>query len=282
MSTLRNPCFASWNVRGLGWAEKRRAVKRLISKAKASLLFIQETKLENHKLWLLRRLWPGRSGGLEASPAEGSSGGLVTLWDSKVFEVESSNIQSRFILVTGTIKAMKFKCGFLNIYAPNSDADRKIFFEQISGILSNVSYPVMVAGDFNTVLSKEEKFGGCPSSNGMRAFAEFINSNRLVNIPMVGGIYTWARGNPISAASRIDRFLLHPDFVTAFPLLTQSLLPRSLSDHCPVVLKLGVSRGGRRPFKIFSHWMDNSDFSKMINKTIEDKEARELTVYCLH
>ncbi|GMJ02901.1 hypothetical protein HRI_003959300 [Hibiscus trionum] len=103
MSTLCNPCFASWNVRGLGRAEKRRAVKRLISKIKASLIFIQETMLESHKLWLLRRLWPSRSGCLVASPAEGSSGGLVTLWDGSVFEVESSNIQSRFILVTGTI-----------------------------------------------------------------------------------------------------------------------------------------------------------------------------------
>ncbi|GMJ02965.1 hypothetical protein HRI_003965700 [Hibiscus trionum] len=274
MSSQNFPCFATWNVRGIGRAEKRRAMKRLIMSTKASLVFIQETKLESHKQWLLRNLWPCKNELLVASPAEGLSGGLVTLWDSSAFEVESKFIQSRSILVTGTLKEMNFKCGFLNIYAPNSEAERQLFFDQIGGILSSISILIMVAGDFNAVLSKEEKFGGSPSQSGMRIFTEFINRNILINISTIGGKYTWARGNPISSASRIDRFLMHPEFVTLYPLLSQSILPRSISDHCPVILKLGGSVRRRRPFKLFSHWMDNSEFSSLVSKTVEKSRGK--------
>ena len=45
--------IATWNVIGLGRSEKKRAVRRLISKRRCDMVFIQESKLEvvNPRIW---------------------------------------------------------------------------------------------------------------------------------------------------------------------------------------------------------------------------------------
>ena len=46
----------SWNVRGLGRSEKKRAMKRLFSKEKCNMIFTQETKLTDVNLRSYRYL----------------------------------------------------------------------------------------------------------------------------------------------------------------------------------------------------------------------------------
>ena len=53
--------IVTWNVRGLGRPEKKRAVRRLLSKRRCDLAFIQKSKLEAINLSLWRFLAGHRS-----------------------------------------------------------------------------------------------------------------------------------------------------------------------------------------------------------------------------
>ncbi|KAE8718410.1 hypothetical protein F3Y22_tig00110013pilonHSYRG00116 [Hibiscus syriacus] len=62
-------------------------------------------------------------GGMVQSPAEGASGGLVTLWDENWFLPQKLKISLRFIAMKGTIKDNQEECCFINVYRPSVESD---------------------------------------------------------------------------------------------------------------------------------------------------------------
>jgi endonuclease/exonuclease/phosphatase family metal-dependent hydrolase len=68
----------------------------------------------------------------------------------------------------------------------------------------------------------------------------------LVDLPLEGGQFTWSNNQENQTWSRIDRFLISPEWVEHFLEVTQRNLTRLLSDHFPLLLDCGVPRGGRR------------------------------------
>lgn len=76
----------SWNVRGLGSAEKKKALKSLIISEAVDLVLIQESKLKNESVKeLVERRFKGFN--FHSVEAEGSSGGLVVMWKTTLFSV---------------------------------------------------------------------------------------------------------------------------------------------------------------------------------------------------
>ena len=119
--------IAMWNVRGLGKSEKKRVVRRLLSKRRCDMVFIQESKLEvvNSKIWHFLGGYDSFTG--EYASSVRAAGGLIILWDEKFFRVENKLVSNRYILLIGEINSKNFKCRFGNIYAPNDDRKRQAF-----------------------------------------------------------------------------------------------------------------------------------------------------------
>ncbi|KAL4318899.1 hypothetical protein GQ457_18G023820 [Hibiscus cannabinus] len=66
----------------------------------------------------VRRLWYDDEVDFRFSAAEGRSGGLISVWDKNVFQVESSVIHKRFIFLKGKWLKQGFITAVLNIYGP--------------------------------------------------------------------------------------------------------------------------------------------------------------------
>jgi len=64
-------------------------------------------------------------------------------------------------------------------------------------------------GEFNAIRSRNERkgVGTTDYSNEIKGFNNFIESNLLMDLPIVGKKYTWFKANGM-AKSRIDRVLL--------------------------------------------------------------------------
>ena len=60
--------------------------------------------------------------------------------------------------------------------------------------------------------------------------------------------------------SRIDRALVPLDWKEHIENVSQWLLPRTISDHCPLLLEAGGVRQGRCAFKFENMWMKTEGF----------------------
>lgn len=72
--------WVSWNVRGLCQASRRLIIKKSLGKLKPEPILLQEKKLDVHREKLLQSWADSLNMEVIAVPAEGSAGGLATLW----------------------------------------------------------------------------------------------------------------------------------------------------------------------------------------------------------
>ena len=60
-----------------------------------------------------------------------------------------------------------------------------------------------------------------------------IGNLGLRDFPLAGGPFTWIGGLNSQVASRLDRFLISNQWEDRFSAITQSALPRLVSNHNP-------------------------------------------------
>ncbi|XVF71553.1 hypothetical protein PTKIN_Ptkin12aG0047300 [Pterospermum kingtungense] len=78
------------------------------------------------------------------------------------------------------IKETNLECGFVNIYAPNEEAQRHAFWIDHSNLLSQYDIPWCLSGDFNVVKSMEDKIGSSYNRSAMEHFVDFIENLRHI------------------------------------------------------------------------------------------------------
>ncbi|XP_019427125.1 PREDICTED: uncharacterized protein LOC109335447 [Lupinus angustifolius] len=123
-------------------------------------------------------------------------------------------------------------------------------------------------GDFNVVRSIYER--SCESGQGCRRedrlFNSWIGEMELIDLPLIGRSFTWFHpGN--SSMSRVDRFLLSPDWLNAWPNSTQWALNREFSNHCPVILRYKKLEKGPIPFKFNNCWLHHPSFAAVVSNS---------------
>ncbi|GMI65215.1 hypothetical protein HRI_000190800 [Hibiscus trionum] len=265
--------ICTWNARGLGRREKERAVQRLMRECKVKVCLIQESKLNVAKQGLCRKIWGNRHWSCESVPAVGSAGGLITSWDNSFFRVTKTMNTSRAICLFGILVSSNLEVGIVNVYAPNDLRERREFWTSLKLLIEQEGVPIIVGGDFNAVRRKEESLGGMHSSASIMDFNAFISDCCLIDLPFIGGEYTWYRGGNNVAASRIDRFLLSTEVVACYPGLVQKRFPRGLSDHCPIWLNNLRRVRGPQPFKLFDWWMDDPAFEAQMIQALDSGDS---------
>jgi hypothetical protein len=98
------------------------------------------------------------------------------------------------------------------VYGPNDDGERSILWDEMVG------YAVVFWRDFNMVRFPTERSGAIGFSAAMEEFSEFIFEQRLVDIPLQGGQFTWSNNQ---VWSKIDRFLLFSEWEDHYPEVLQ-------------------------------------------------------------
>jgi hypothetical protein len=67
-----------------------------------------------------------------------------------------------------------------------------------------------------------------------------------MDLPLAGGVSTWSNS---MSWSRLDRFLVSPEWELSFPGLIQKKLLRVCSDHTPILLTRSGLQNGKRSFQ---------------------------------
>ncbi|GKV19478.1 hypothetical protein SLEP1_g29737 [Rubroshorea leprosula] len=121
----------------------------------------------------------------------------------------------------------------------------------------------------NREVDNAQKIGereGCRSlTTEMREFDSFIQDAGLVDLPLVGKKYTWYSSNS-QCMGRLDRFLLSDEWLAKWGDVKPWGLERSVSDHCPILLKNERVDWGPKPFKFFDAWLEQPECMEVIRK----------------
>ncbi|XP_042972866.1 uncharacterized protein LOC122304675 [Carya illinoinensis] len=156
---------------------------------------------------------------------------------------------------------LKWEWAFVGTYGPNVDRDRRRLWEELAGVYSLWDIPWCMGGDFNIIFFPSERSGHLRNSTAMEEFFEFIFELDLMDLPLVGGEYTWSNGR---VWSKFDRFLVSPSWEAHYLEICQKSLPRVCSDHFPILLDCGGIHSGRRYFKFENMWLTTDGFVEMV------------------
>ncbi|PNX67081.1 cysteine-rich receptor-like protein kinase, partial [Trifolium pratense] len=158
----------------------------------------------------------------------GRSGGLLSIWNSKVLSIRRKLIRDHMIWLEGEWGEEKKLVNIVNVYAPcEARRKRALWLDLKELILSQREYRWCIMGDFNAIRDEAERRGSSENSrrDEINDFDEFILESDLIDLPLHGRRFTWCRVGG-SSMSRIDRFLISESWYTEWPSSKQWCLDK--------------------------------------------------------
>ncbi|RVW47728.1 Transposon TX1 uncharacterized 149 kDa protein [Vitis vinifera] len=266
---------------GLNDCDKRKLIKGVVRNQKADLVCLLETKVKNVSTQLVNSVGVGRFLNWASVDARGTAGGLLLIWDNRVLEnleVESGgySISARFRNCSDG-----FSWIFSGVYGPVIGSEKEDFWEELGAIRGLWEDPWCIGGDFNAVRYLEERRNAPRLTADMRRFSEVIGELGLRDIPLAGGPFTWIGGLNSQVASRLDRFLISDQWEDRFSAISQSALPRLVSDHNPIILEAGGFSSGKSPFRFENMWLKIDGFKDLVKSWWNGYSVEGYSSHCI-
>ncbi|XP_061364993.1 uncharacterized protein LOC133308390 [Gastrolobium bilobum] len=272
-----------WNCRGAANSKIGRTLKLFVDKNDVGIVILLETRSKSDKCnSILKKLKFGKAIFEEAN---GFSGGLWVIWDSRKFMVQLISQSTQYIHMKIEYNHFEsFLC--TAIYASPREEQRQLMWNDVKNISQGISEPWIIAGDFNDIKSSSEKKGGSRTDlTKCQRFSEFLEACHVEDVRFSGSTFTWQGPK----WDHLDRIFKKLDKVCAnifwrlkFENTEVRSLPRINSDHNPLLIKLNAinKTWQERLFRFVAAWLDNPKFldfmhekwngSKEINKMLYD------------
>ena len=182
------------------------------------------------------------------------------MWDRRVFEkidlvVGSFSVS---VLLKGVSDGFEWICS--GVYGPTNGSLRDAMWAELDSVRSRWDGAWCLFGDFNVIRYPAERLGCNSFSPAMFKFSDFVAKHLLVDLPLVGGEYSWFRDSDNPSMSRIDRVLMSADWEEHFLHVSQRTLPRVVSDRCPLLVEAGGVSRGKSPFRFENIWLKVEGF----------------------
>ncbi|KAK2423798.1 hypothetical protein QL285_034226 [Trifolium repens] len=257
---------------------KRRKIRELIRLHKIDFLALQETKLEVISESLCFSLWGSQDCDWAYLPTEGRSGGILSIWSKSNNSLVFSFIGDGFVGVCLEWGTPKTICIIVNVYSKcDIGSKRNLWHKLISCKRGLGDGRWCIVGDFNAVTCMEERVGsvltdGRTTTTEVREFRNFVEELELVDLPLLGRRFTWYHASG-KTMSRIDRMLISDEWVLKWGLVTLWVLPRDVSDHCPLVLNYSQDDWGPKPFRFNNYWLEHKKFKEVVEACWENTKV---------
>ena len=199
----------------------------------------------------------------------GYSRGIWMLWnESPTFFVEIITRSEHSIHALVKVKSPSVSFLLIAVYTPPQFHKRKFFWEYLQNLALHVSLPWVLLGDFNDMISDEEKLGGLPvNRTRMSAFRNCMDNYGLIDLGFHGPHYTWTN------RERLDRELGNAEWATLFPTVEIHHLLKVKSDHCLILLSTDLrERKPPKPFRFEQMWLTDPTFPTLVDESWKASE----------
>ncbi|GKE06606.1 RNA-directed DNA polymerase, eukaryota [Tanacetum coccineum] len=155
---------------------KKDWVRELCEKHKVNFVSLQETKMEDIELFNIKLCWGNFGFEFVHSPSVGNSGGILCIWDPRLFRKLNSTISDYFVIIQGEWAPNGKKLIIISVYAPQELREKKMLWDYLILVLKSWNGDVIIMGDFNEVRTQDERHGSIFNAHGADAFNLFISS----------------------------------------------------------------------------------------------------------
>jgi hypothetical protein len=177
---------------------------------------------------IFQRIWRGCD--FVLTDSTGASGGLAILWNPGNITLSRSFSTIGTITTHFEVTGSNQEGAITNVYGPQSQQEKDKLMERLALIKTLLTtHNWILGGDFNMILSLEEKTGGSKRlEQDSGKFKTLIEHLKLVDIENSNGTFTWSnrRSGNQHIACRLDRFLVAEELMEEAPYMESLILPK--------------------------------------------------------
>ena len=206
---------------------------------------------------------------MEVVPAVGTAGGLAIFWqDDMNLQVIVKDKRFFHCVVNGN--EINDKWFITLIQGPPYPVEKKKFWNLLRDTGDGCKDPWIIAGDFNEILDKGEKWGR-KSFKPRKAelCLDFLRKMKMFDIGSVGPTFTWTNRRKGFALIKesVDKAVRNVEWQSIFPEAMVSVLTVVGSDHSPILLTSNPKNQKLpRPFRFHNLWLREEECGMMIKK----------------
>ncbi|KAL7157883.1 hypothetical protein ABFS83_02G105900 [Erythranthe nasuta] len=260
--------ISHWNVRGFNRPLKQNVVRNYILQNKIDVMGILEMKVKTQQQinTLIQNRFSGMAVVHNLDMHQG--GRILILWnkDTVDLEVKSSHAQAMHCLIQCKVTGQQFHCSM--VYGLYSVRSRRELWSTLEEYGEGLTEPWLVMGDFNFVMSPEEKTGGnIPTAYELKDCTETVLGLGLEDIPYTGSMLTWSNSAVDNTIwSKLDRAMVNSAWYDQLPVTkAEFLAPGPISDRSPCTVTIHrESSKGQAHFKFFNMWTKHEDFNNIV------------------
>ena len=255
----------SWNCQGAGSSETVQQLRVFRRKYFPDFLFLMETKQKDVYVKGLQQSL-GYDHLFTVEPV-GLSGGLAVMWkDSYSVSVLSSD--KRIIDMEVKLGSIKF---FLTcVYGDPVTAKRQEVWDRLVDIGLVRDEAWILAGDFNELMSNEEKLGGAVRSDArLWNFRNMAENCKIRELRFSGNWLSWAgKRDNVWVQCRLDRSFGNNEWFSLFPRSNMEYLELWASDHRPIRICFALEKDdpSRNRFFFDKRFINKAGFEEVVKK----------------
>jgi hypothetical protein len=204
-------------------------------------------------------------------PSEGTSGGILVGFNSRLFDVCSW--QYFEYCAVGIVKNLSDNLVWrlIVVYGSTYDELKMEFIAEMHRVMPSWTDPTLVRGDFNLVRTQKEKSNNNINFTHSAAFNDWINTWGLIEIRDPSRSFTWCNNQEIPILANLDRVLATTDWECIYPRANVTILPKGVSDHNPLKINLGVTISNTKDhiFRFKKWWLHEEGFHDFVKKDLE-------------
>lgn len=254
----------SWNCRGIGNKGFVPLIKDISREYDATMIFLLEIHASGDRVRKIVSKM-GFDGSLIIESL-GQSGGIIAIWKTSFWQVDILKQSTQYLhLEVGWKREAKWLLTV--VYGKPHLQARISLWDDLREIQLGVNTAWAMVGDFNAILSSNERAGGAhnPSWRGMTDFQNFVDDCELVDAGFQGCLFTWQGGG---LKQRLERLLCNLQWRLRFEEAVVFHIPHFKSDHRALLIKLkkrSNQNKRRRPFRFMAAWLTHANFGQFLS-----------------
>ena len=256
-----------WNCRGVGNPKFRINFAELMCLHQPTIVVLMETRISGQ-----RAVDVSIALGFDCvirSDAEGFSGGIWLLWDSGLVTLDILQVNNQAIHATVQVHHSNPPWLFNAVYASPRFASRLLLWEQLTSFAESHNFLWKIAGDFNEILTSNEKFSASPASQRrISCFQNCLDNCNLLDLGFNGPRFTWTNKRQDGLVmKRLDHVLCNPVWKHSFEEANVIHLPKVASDHSPILINTEPTLHNfrSRPFRLETIWFNDPSFPTLVH-----------------